>query len=290
MKHYYKAPCSSSLKLKTMVVVGQKMLLLLSLLLLLSVCITTVRAFSPVIPTTTSIDVLAGCHNIYSRERNFSNRRQRRQFFEKQDHRSSQRHQHQQRQVLLFLSNSDSSSNDDDNNIVQPPPLSPLSINNGNYEYDDFTPAEVTKMRDLIVSLSDETDDTNRRQRLQKTIEEALIHDDGDGGPNSSDNANANGTQQSRRFTILFSRVLTQVGEQVQQDAREKFSEKSAEDDDDDHNETDSSDDTKKEEEDKDEDETVERIVREKSPEELKLWALVDMMVQSKTVFKKCNF
>jgi hypothetical protein len=250
------------------------------------------RAFSPIIPTTTSIDVLAGCHN-YSRERKFSNRcqhqKRRRQFFEKLDHQSSQRQQ--QRQVLLFLSNSDSNNNDDDDNIVQPPPLSPLSINDWNYEYDDFTPAEVTEMRDLIVSLSDETDDTNRRQRLQKTIEEALLHD-GD-SPNS--NVNAYGTQP-KRFTVLFSRVLTQVGEQVQQDAREKFSKKSAEaDDDDDHdennNETASSDATKEEEkmEEEDDDETVERIVREKSPEELKLWALVDMMVQSKTVFKKYN-
>jgi hypothetical protein len=269
---------------------------MLSILLLLSVCTTTVRAFSPIIPTTTSIDVLADCHN-FLRETKSSNRRQnqeplrrrqRRQFFEKQDHQSSQRQQ--QRQVLLFLSNSDCNNNDDDDNIVQPPPLSPLSINDGNYEYDDYTPAEVTEMRDLIVSLSDETDDTNRRQRLQETIDEALLHD-GDGP-----NANANGTQP-KRFTILFSRVLTQVGEQVQQDAREKFSIKSAEDDDDhdDHennNETASSDATKEEEEkeEEDEDETVARIAREKTPEELKLWALVDMMVQSKTVFKKYNF
>jgi hypothetical protein len=284
-------------------------MLLMSLLLLLlsSVCITTVRAFSPTIPTTTSIDV-AGCHK-YSSERNLYNRRQhqRRQFLDKQEYQSSSQRR-QQRQVLLFLSNSNNSNNnnnddddddddDDDNtNNLIPPPLSPLSINDGNYEYDDFTPAEVTEMRDLIVSLSDETDDTNRRQRLQKTIEEALLHD-----PNSNANANANANDtQPKRFTVLFSRVLTQIGEQVQHDAREKYSKENPteadkadnNDDDENNNKMTSSDATKEEKkkEEEDEDETVERIVREKTPEELKLWALVDMMVQSKTVFKKYNF
>lgn len=63
-------------------------------------------------------------------------------------------------------------------------------------------------------------------------------------------------------------------------------------DDDENNNKMTSSDATKEEKkkEEEDEDETVERIVREKTPEELKLWALVDMMVQSKTVFKKYNF
>ena len=73
-----------------------------------------------------------------------------------------------------------------------PPPLSPLS-DNDDYDYDEYTPAEVTKMQDVIVSLSAESNDEARRARLQQIMEVALA------GPNGG----------PKRFTVLFDRVLT---------------------------------------------------------------------------------
>lgn len=150
-----------------------------------------------------------------------------------------------------------------------PPPLSSLS-DKDDANYDNYTPAEVTQMKDVIVSLSQESDDQARRLRLQTIMEVGLA------GPNGG----------PKRFATLFERVLTQVGEQVQNEAREKYSERAAaseeESSEDDKAEADA---VKEEEEGSSEEKTP-----EKSPEELKLWALVDMMVQSKTMIKKHKF
>jgi len=153
-----------------------------------------------------------------------------------------------------------------------PPPLSPLS-DNDDYNYDNYTPAEVTKMQDVVVSLSLESSDDVRRSRLALIIEVGLA------GPNEG----------PKRFTVLFDRVLTQVGEKFQKEAREKYAkqapsssavEPTDDDDDDDDLDTETYSVPEK-------DENAEP--KEKSPEELRLWALVDMMIQSKTIIKKHN-
>ena len=155
-----------------------------------------------------------------------------------------------------------------------PPPLSPLS-DNYDYNYDNYTPAEVTKMQDVVVSLSLESNDDVRRSRL------ALIMEVGLAGPNGG----------PKRFAVLFDRVLTQVGEKVQKDAREKYakqapSSSAIEPTDDDDLDTDTE--TEAEADSVPEKDEITEP-REKSPEELRLWALVDMMIQSKTIVKKHN-
>ena len=147
-----------------------------------------------------------------------------------------------------------------------PPPLSSLS-DKDDANYDNYTPAEVTQMKDVIVSLSQESDDQARRLRLQTIMEVGLA------GPNGG----------PKRFATLFERVLTQVGEQVQNDAREKYSERASE-------EENSEEDAEKDVVQEGDEGSSKGKAPEKSPEELKLWALVDMMVQSKTMLKKHKF
>lgn len=141
-----------------------------------------------------------------------------------------------------------------------PPPSS------GDSNFDDYTPDEITKMKDVIDSLSQESDDQTRRLRLQ------TIMDVGLSGPNGG----------PKRFAVLFEKVLTEVGEQAQNEAREKFSERATA--------TEGVEDETVENESAEEEESEEEKAAEKSPEELKLWALVDMMVQSKTAIKKHKF
>ena len=152
--------------------------------------------------------------------------------------------------------------------LSTPPPLSSLSDKDDS-SFDNYTPAEITKMKDVIESLSQESNDETRRLRLKAILEVGLA------GPNGG----------PKRFAVLFDRVLTQVGEQFQREAREKFSERvpAEESTGDEIAETESV------QEEKDEDPS-EVKPKEKSPEELKLWALVDMMIQSKTTIKKHKF
>jgi len=155
-----------------------------------------------------------------------------------------------------------------------PPPLSPLS-DNEDYNYDNYTPAEVTKMQDMVVSLSQESNDETRRTRLKLIIEVGLA------GPNGG----------PKRFAVLFDRVLTQVGEQVQREAREKYAERAADSEAGRNGDDNLSADTVLEKDESDEGgNPPEDKPVEKTPEELKLWALVDMMIQSKTMIKKHNF
>lgn len=147
-----------------------------------------------------------------------------------------------------------------------PPPLSSLSENE-DYDYDNYTPAEVTQMEEVIVSLSQESNDEARRSRLRQIMEVGL------NGPNGG----------PKRFASLFNRVLTQVGEQVQKEAREKYSERVAAVES-------NGDDTANGDSAPESGDSSESKAVEKSPEELKLWALVDMMVQSKTMIKKHKF
>jgi len=131
-----------------------------------------------------------------------------------------------------------------------------------------YSDKEVEEMRDLIVSLSLESNDHERRTRVRDVFHEALARPNG----------------MPKRFSDLFDTVLTQVGDQVQMEAKKKFFEDSA------AAETPSEDEVEVEEEPVLSSEgEQEGELRLKSPEELQLWALVDMMVQSKTIVKKQN-
>jgi hypothetical protein len=114
---------------------------------------------------------------------------------------------------------------------------------------------EVENMNSLITALSLESDDTSRRQHLATLFEEELAKPD------------------PTRFTDLFDKVLVTTGDRVQGEARKNALEnpKLAESDDDDQEAKESDGD----------------LMMGKSAEEKQLWALVDMMVQSKTLVKR---
>jgi hypothetical protein len=131
-----------------------------------------------------------------------------------------------------------------------------------------YTKEEIQEMTNLIVSLSLEVTDHDRRMRVKEVFVEAL--------------ARPNGMPQ--RFCDLFDNTLTQVGDQVQANAKKKFFEQQQQ---------------QQQQHDQNDDRTENDVnvelaigndeLRLKSPEELQLWALVDMMVQSKTIVKKRN-
>ena len=120
-------------------------------------------------------------------------------------------------------------------------------------------------MEDLIISLSFEHTDTDRRKRVNDVFQEAFSRPNG----------------MPKRFTDLFDKVLIEIGDKVQADAKKKFFEDQASQSK--EVESSSSEDTVAE------DAPLVPEERTKSPEELRLWALVDMMVQTKTIVKKHN-
>jgi hypothetical protein len=127
---------------------------------------------------------------------------------------------------------------------------------------------DLQEMRELILSLAREPTDEDRRKRLEQVFQETLARPNG--GP--------------KQFSDLFGVVLTKVGEEVQMEAKEKFfkeQEKLAETIETKAANDEATDDTAAE--------TETETERVKAPEELRLWALVDMMVQSKTIVKKAN-
>ncbi|KAG7350849.1 hypothetical protein IV203_010209 [Nitzschia inconspicua] len=129
----------------------------------------------------------------------------------------------------------------------------------------DYSDNEIAEMKDLIVSLSMEKTDHDRRIRVKDVFVEALSRPNG----------------MPQRFSNLFDLVLTQVGDQVQMQAKKKFFEQQQQ-------QQQQPEDTFVSEEDG-EVAVEDGELRIKSPEELQLWALVDMMVQSKTIVKKRN-
>lgn len=113
------------------------------------------------------------------------------------------------------------------------------------------------EMENLIVSLSLEPTDESRRQRLALIFEEEL--------------AKPNGFPKD--FTDSFGAALEVVGTQVQTVARETAMEMTK----------------NKEESDCEEEEEGSSGEGKAGPEGRQLWALVDMMVQSKTILKKAT-
>jgi len=197
------------------------------------------------------------------------------------------------------------------------------------YDDFDFAAEEVQEMKQLIRDLSTVLDDEDRRRRLRRVIDDAVLigdvtaptttntntnndHDnandntpktmvmqnDDDPCTSSSSSSSSSLSSQSKRFTVLFNNVLTQAGEHIQREAREKFSASSRDNGDiinnnsnsksnsNNLNQNTSSSSSSSTPGDDDEEQKEERT---KSVEELQLWALIDMMIQSKTTFKNYN-
>ena len=127
-------------------------------------------------------------------------------------------------------------------------------------------------MKDLILSLSMEPTDTDRRTRVKDVFEEALARPNG----------------MPKRFSDLFDAVLAEVGDEIQREAKRKFFEAQE------ANQTEEKEVAPSDEESASDDDSGGNKdkggeLKLKTPEELQLWALVDMMVQSKTIVKTAN-
>lgn len=118
------------------------------------------------------------------------------------------------------------------------------------------------------VSLSKESNDEKRREKLSNLLQKELE------SPAEGDSTLAT-EPQVPRFAKLFQLSLDNVGERVQTAAREKAMARQ---------EAEESSSNEAANEAKDGEEGV--VERLKSEEELQLWALIDMMVQSKTAVK----
>jgi hypothetical protein len=107
-------------------------------------------------------------------------------------------------------------------------------------------------MEELIVSISQEPTDEARRKRMSCVFAEALAE------------------LHSERFTSLFDQVLIIVGDRVQIQAQQKALQ--------DADQSSSSGTINSQD-----------FMAGKSAEQKQLWALVDMMVQSKIIVKRAN-
>ena len=132
----------------------------------------------------------------------------------------------------------------------------------------EFSQVERTDMQELIVSLSKETNDDKRRERLAGILDKEL---------SAASAVNTIFDSEPPPFARLFDMCLTAVGEEVQSKAAAAAAAAALE---------------QQQEQvinttEKDGGEGGDIIERLKSPEELQLWALIDMMVQSKTLVKR---
>mmetsp|Transcript_24844 Transcript_24844/g.52252 ORF Transcript_24844/g.52252 Transcript_24844/m.52252 type:complete len:236 (-) Transcript_24844:266-973(-) len=130
-----------------------------------------------------------------------------------------------------------------------------------------FSQSEINDMDDVIITLSKESDDAKRREKLAELFDKKLADATKETvDVNADDENNLPVSAEMPRFAQLFQLSLDRVGEVVQNAAQEKAA--------------------KRHEEDGGEIEGGDIIGQLKSPEELQLWALIDMMVQSKTMVK----
>lgn len=110
---------------------------------------------------------------------------------------------------------------------------------------DDSNVEDYDEMMGLVVSLSQTPTDEDRRSRLASIFEEALARPNG----------------QPKQFADLFDQALTNVGNEVQTEAKKKFA----------ANEADASNSEAKDSSENNEEVEGERV---KSAEELQLWAV----------------
>lgn len=157
-----------------------------------------------------------------------------------------------------------SSDNEANGDPDKAPPSPPTPV--------EFSTDEIQEMETLILDLSKEKDDDLRRQKLADILDKELVTTTEQAS--SDDSSEVILPQEVPRFAQLFQYSLDIVGENVQNAAREKameLNENSL------HVIEDST--------------GTENVPgtgsdRIKSDEELQLWALIDMMVQSKTRVK----
>ena len=160
----------------------------------------------------------------------------------------------------------------DGNNLDKTPPTSPPA------EPLEFTTDEIQEMETLILELSKEQNDELRRQKLADILDKELVPpvSSTNNSTTTDDNNSSERTlpQEIPRFARLFQYSLDTIGESVQTAAREKAMELT-------ENSLHVIEDT-----------STGQFVegtgpdRIKSEEEMQLWALIDMMVQSKTRVK----
>ena len=185
--------------------------------------------------------------------------------------------------------NNDTSSS----NTSQPPP--PPSA--------PYTEDEIKTMENLILELSLEKDDTIRRAKLSAIFDKVFeldidatttsssstteTADGGDAASSDGSSSSSNeGEREAPRFAQLFQYSLDNVGELVQCAAREKAEllNNSNSSNDSDNGSSSSIEEADAKQQGESSTSTTEGRV--KSEEELQLWALIDMMVQSKTMVK----
>ena len=123
-------------------------------------------------------------------------------------------------------------------------------------------------MEKLIVSLSQIADDTVRREKLASLFDAELT-------AAGSIVGGIDGGEEIPRFAQLFQEALNTIGERVQESAREVAAASTI-----------ATNNIKADNENNMNMEEQHGTTREKSSEELQLWALIDMMVQSKTRVK----
>ena len=146
-------------------------------------------------------------------------------------------------------------SEEGDDNASNASPSSPAN------QSPEFTSDEIEDMNQLILSLSKESDDTIRREKLDGILDKELSEDE-----------SLSNTKCAPKFAKLFQYSLDTVGQEIQTAARILADQQMKEEQESlDSLETDI---------DEDRGEVKKRV---KSKEELQLWALIDMMVQSKT-------
>ena len=134
---------------------------------------------------------------------------------------------------------------------------------------DDYSDDEIQDMRSLILSLSLEPNDSSRRARLNDIFSDAYQRSDG---------------VSPQRFGALFDRMVIKIGDEKQNEAKQRYFEAQAGSQQQDEDSEPLSNEQNNAGSGKDGGQKVER---EKSPDELQLWALVDMMVQVKTIIKR---
>lgn len=160
-----------------------------------------------------------------------------------------------------------------------PPPPAPVPL--------EFTTDEIQDMNKLISDLSKEQNDDLRRQKLADIFDKELVaattaaaEEASDSTTTDNSDSSSNGEvilpQEIPRFAQLFQYSLDIIGENVQNAAREKAMELN-------ENAVHVIEDTNNSNGEVVPGTGSERI---KSEEELQLWALIDMMVQSKTRVK----
>ena len=184
---------------------------------------------------------------------------------------------HQNNQRLIRSSTISKSKTSSHNNIITLRESSDDSGSGGTASpiSPNFTKEEIEDMNKVILSLSKETEDEKRRERLAGIFDSEFAYD-----KNAGEEVDAD---IPPRFAQLFQTSLDIVGQEIQTAAREAAEKQLQQDQ---WREQDT-DDIEKDLFKEIEATEKKRVERVKSLEELQLWALIDMMIQSKTRVKK---